>query len=193
MTLLTNGRSALATGDPPQEAHNQEDIAEEHSFDELAKRLVDASLSRRRALKLIVSALLGGSLLTLIPGVAETQVQSIGGNGKGGGRNHERSHRHHQHHRHRQHHSRRGGTGSMACPPQRICGNECCPEGQQCMNGSCCPPERVCTPSNTCCPPGEICASGGGVCCPPTSVCTVGGVPNACCTGIRTCVGGLCT
>ena len=147
----------------PREIHDQEDTTEEHSFDELAKGLANSNLSRRQALKVLLGALLGGSLLAMLPGTAKALVQQVAntgnalneqgvveqqGGGSGGG----------------------GGGGS----------------------GGGCPPERLCRPSNTCCPAGQICAPGGGVCCPPESVCTVGGVPQSCCAGIGTCVNGVC-
>ncbi len=43
--------------------YDEEDITEEYSFDELVKGMADGTLSRRRALKLVAGALLGGSLL----------------------------------------------------------------------------------------------------------------------------------
>lgn len=46
-------------------------VAEEHSFDELAKELARRTVSRRRALKLVGAALLGGVFSFLaLPGVA---------------------------------------------------------------------------------------------------------------------------
>jgi hypothetical protein len=46
------------------------------------------------------------------------------------------------------------------CPPERVCGTECCPEGQVCINGVCseCPPERVC--GAECCAEGQSCIYG---------------------------------
>jgi hypothetical protein len=46
-----------------------EDHTGEHSFDELARGLVTGSVSRRKALRLMGAALLGGALAS-IPGVA---------------------------------------------------------------------------------------------------------------------------
>lgn len=46
------------------------DVAEKHSFDELAKGLADGTISRRRALKLVGSAILGAGLLGSFTGTA---------------------------------------------------------------------------------------------------------------------------
>ena len=43
--------------------YDEEDITEEYSFDELAKGMAEGTLSRRRALKTVAGAILGGSLL----------------------------------------------------------------------------------------------------------------------------------
>jgi hypothetical protein len=83
----------------------------------------------------------------------------------------------------------------VCCRPEQLCDSKraCCRPGETCGPGdACCPTERVCLPSNTCCAAGKICAPGVGVCCAPENICTVGGVPNACCGGIGTCIGGMC-
>jgi hypothetical protein len=83
----------------------------------------------------------------------------------------------------------------VCCQPEQLCDSKrvCCPSGETCGPGdACCPTERVCLPSDDCCPAGKICAPGGGVCCAPEEICAVGGVPNACCGGIGTCIGGVC-
>jgi hypothetical protein len=59
----------MAAEDLPRQVHNQEDITEERSFDELARALANGSVSRRQALRLMGGALLGG-VLACIPGVA---------------------------------------------------------------------------------------------------------------------------
>ena len=46
-------------------------------FDEVAKGLADGTISRRHALKLTGSALLGGGLLALFPGVAGAQSNIV--------------------------------------------------------------------------------------------------------------------
>ncbi len=56
--------------DLPRTVRYREDITEEHSFGEVPHGPADATLSRRRALKVLAGALLGGSLLALIPGAA---------------------------------------------------------------------------------------------------------------------------
>ena len=54
----------------------REDTTEEFSFDELAKGLASGRISRGRALKLVGAAILGGGVLTLLPGVARGQVEA---------------------------------------------------------------------------------------------------------------------
>jgi hypothetical protein len=49
----------------------REELTEEHSFDELARRLASGAISRRRALKLLGTAILGAALVPFLPGVAE--------------------------------------------------------------------------------------------------------------------------
>ena len=139
----------------------------EHSFDELTKALVDGSLSRGQALRLMAGALIG-SVMASIPGVAWAQ-QGDGGcpltcpegfrcrlarsspdsprtafccvEGRDG----------------------RYYPGTpYCCQPEEIvggqcchppvfepCGDECCSAGQ-CLNGTCCSFGVVC--SDTCCP-----------------------------------------
>lgn len=48
----------------------REYTTEEYSFDNLAKGLAGGTISRGRALKLMAGAILGGGVLTLLPGVA---------------------------------------------------------------------------------------------------------------------------
>jgi hypothetical protein len=52
----------MAAEDLPREDHDQEDITEQHSFDELARRLASGTVSRRSALRLLGGALLGGAV-----------------------------------------------------------------------------------------------------------------------------------
>jgi len=48
----------------------REDTTEEYSFDELAKGLASGTLSRRKALKLISTTILGTGVLAFFPGVS---------------------------------------------------------------------------------------------------------------------------
>jgi Stigma-specific protein, Stig1 len=120
----------MAAEDLPREVHNrEEDITEEHSFDELAKGLASGTVSRHRVLKLMGGALLG-ALLATIPGVGWAQPGT--GGGKGGG----------------------GGAPQGRCPSGFTnCRGKCvilaedrnncgacgviCPEGRSCTNGAC--------------------------------------------------------
>jgi hypothetical protein len=84
---------------------DQEDITEEHSFDELARGMAEGTISRSRALKLVGAALLGfGSLGFLGGGVAEAR---------------------HRHHRRRK---RRLVCGPSNCPG-------CCDSNGVCQPG----------------------------------------------------------
>jgi len=49
----------------------------------------------------------------------------------------------------------------MMCPPERLCGRDCCELGQECYDGLCLPicPEVRCGPMNTCCDAGQLCLS----------------------------------
>jgi len=160
----------MAAEDLPRQAHNPEDITEEHSFDELARGLANGTVSRRRALRLLGGALLGG-VLASIPGVALAQPEGRGG----------------------------PPGGSQGCPYPgqiRVFGGRCdCPSGQvlcnnACVNGpfcgenehfnsttcrcECIDPEALC--GDICCPTEAPCC-GGAVCCPSAQVCC----GDACC------------
>jgi hypothetical protein len=50
---------------------SREELREEHSFDELARGLASGAISRRRALKLVGTAILGAALVPFLPNVAE--------------------------------------------------------------------------------------------------------------------------
>ena len=69
------------------------------------------------------------------------------------------------------------------CPPERICGENCCPEGLACNNGKCCAANRVC--GTSCCAAGQVCNSGR--CCAPELVCG-----TSCCAAGQVCSGGRC-
>ena len=59
----------MAAKDLPREVHQEEDVTEEHSFDELTRALASGTVSRRRALKLVGAFLIGG-VVDSIPGLA---------------------------------------------------------------------------------------------------------------------------
>jgi hypothetical protein len=84
------------------EATNRDDTISERSFDDLAKGLASGSVSRRRALKMMSGALVGG-LLASIPGVAFAH--------------------------HRPDHT---GVGGGGCPSGVTCRGQCCPVGASC-------------------------------------------------------------
>jgi hypothetical protein len=163
------------------------------SFDDLTRALANGSMSRRRALRLMSSALVGG-VLASIPGVALAQNNS-GGNsacahfcnevlpGETDLRGVCKS---------------AAAHGEGLCPqceadPTRICDLpsapdqlRCCPEGDVCCGTeACCEPGETCCfgqPStqgqNRCCPQGESCC-GTSACC---------GVGQNCCPQENRCV-----
>jgi hypothetical protein len=115
----------------------------EHSFDELARGLASGSVSRRKALRLMGAALVGGALAS-IPGVAWGEPPS-GGLDCPAGRTRCTS----------------GGSNSVCCRCSER--NPRCPSGTTC---SCCgtrhafdqgPQECIC------CPTGQICLRGASL------------------------------
>jgi hypothetical protein len=161
----------------------------EGSFDALAKGLASGTISRRKALRLMGTALLGGTLAS-IPGVAWA---THNGTPHGGG----------------------GGSAKGRCPQGTVnCRGQCvilaedrnncggcgvvCPEGRTCVGGTCCPTEQVCGSgtSATCCAPGQPClpsTTGELTCCPEGQVCGTGATAT-CCTDGQIChsTGGCC-
>jgi hypothetical protein len=139
----------------------------DHSVDELAKGLATGTLSRRKALRLVGAALVGG-VLASIPGVAWAQPQRPGGACRPQcpeGYTCARSPR------------ERGQGGkqvffccSVACVDE---GGTCMPNGQCCFgeimpNGECC--EGEVTPNGECCQ-GHVMFT--GECCPsPMNYCS---------------------
>jgi hypothetical protein len=136
----------------------------DHSVDELAKGLATGTLSRRKALRLVGAALVGG-VLASIPGVAWAQPQRPAGACRPQcpeGYTCTRS-------------SRERGQGGkqifFCCPadPQ----GECCLPEDFCPSGECCLPEGQCMPNGQCCfgeimPNGECCqgeVTPNGECC----------------------------
>ncbi len=138
-----------APEEPAPYTDDQEDITEEHSFDELAKGLADGSLSRRRALKVLAGALLGGSFLALLPGAASAEIEgNVGGGGGGsGGRRRRRRRR-----------RRRGGGGGAdgggGGGGVASCTNRCAAQD------FCCPGDAA-TGRVTCCSDGQVCEGRG--------------------------------
>ena len=64
----------MAIEDPPPEVPDRDGMTEEYSFDAVARGLASGTLSRRRALKLLGAAFLGGALsLVLLPDEAEAR------------------------------------------------------------------------------------------------------------------------
>ena len=126
-------------------------------FDEVAKGLAAGTISRRRALKLVGSALLGGGLLAMFPGVARAQsIVANDGVSVAGHRN-------------------------PGCKGEPAINNRGCP-GNFCGHGGCycaetvggekkcvdignarCPNRDKCD-SNRDCPRGEVCVKIGGCC-----------------------------
>jgi len=187
-----------------QETHTSLDATEASSFDDLAKGMASGNLSRRKALRMLGAALVGGALASM-PGVAwaapcrSPRIRCAGqccAEGvtacQGTGRN------------------KTCGppvgcpTGQEVCGGQCVdtstdvancggCGNACrataicvggqcvCPPGTEPLsNGYCCDPFRGC--STTCCPEGYGCVEPGSgypeARCVP--VCT--GATNCCCS-----------
>ncbi len=146
-------------------SYDQEDITEEHSFDELAKGLADGTISRSRALKLAAGALLGGTLLALFPGAASAEIEgNVGGGGGSGGRRRRRRRR------------RRGGGGGggPTCLPQDANCEAFCPGNGPRSCTACC--QGACGFADRCCAPaGTPCGAGTGTnCC--SLVCLAPGV-----------------
>jgi hypothetical protein len=137
----------------------------ESSFDELAKNLADGSISRRKALRFIGGAFVGG-LLASIPGTAWAAKPPPPG--KGG-----------------------CPPGRVQCRGKCVdlksdrnnCGQcaNVCSEQEFCCGGRCCSSSR-----------GEQCCDFGGgsqVCCPPDTYCAG---PELCCRFNETVCGGQC-
>jgi hypothetical protein len=174
----------MATEDRNGEVSTQAECTDcsptESSFDELAKGLADGGLSRRRALRLIGQALLGG-VLASIPGVAWAHHQPDHPVPPG--------------------QARRCLEGEvkcrgMCCGPEDLCcngvctnvsfsRNNCgacgnvCQEGEDCCGGRCVPLNTTehCSGCFAGCHPAEICVNGTCQCPEPgQTVCA-----NVCC------------
>jgi hypothetical protein len=116
-------------------------------FDEVAKGLADGTISRGRALKLTGSALLGGGLLAMFPGVAGAQVSvQAGCAGK-------------------------PSVNNKKCPETNCGGNTSCfcattvANVKTCVNfvNEVCPTRDECD-RNRDCASGEVCIKIGGCC-----------------------------
>ncbi len=129
----------------PSRYDDREDITEEYAFDELAKGVADGTLSRRRAIKLVAGAVLGGGLLALFPAdPAEAQEGHVGG---GGGRRRRRR---------RRRRGGGGGGGGPTCLPQDANCEAFCPGNgprpcTACCQGACGFGDRCCAPAGTPC------------------------------------------
>jgi hypothetical protein len=80
------------------------------------------------------------------------------------------------------------------CPAGNVCGSQCCPPDQSCVNGSCCPNQNVC--GDQCCQPGEACVNGScqATCqyqCPCPSGPNAGKVFATCAECLAVCPSGL--
>ncbi len=138
----------------------REDTKEEFSFDELAKGLASGKISRGRALKLVGAAVLGGGVLTLLPGVARGQVEAEAAQGCPEGQ--------------RAINNRRCPTNSCAAGEpgcrcaETVNGNkrcvrfnrEDCPSTDQCDTNEDCAGDEVCIKVGGCCgkPRRNLCA-----------------------------------
>jgi len=147
----------------PEEVASPEDATTERSFDELARGLADGTLSRRRALRMIGGALVGG-VLASIPGTALAAKPAPCPSGK--------------------------KCGKRCCPDASfVCskGNCACPSGTTNCGGTCVNLTTFQTDPQNCgncgniCPPGTNCSSGecvslcsgGQICCCQCSYCQV--------------------
>src|SRR5919202_518751 len=116
LLLIQSRRRSMSTEEHPISDNDENEAArEEHSFDELAKRLASKTISRRGALKLVGAALWSGVLCSLFTLPAGAQSNSVGGSVGGGG--------HHRRHRRRHH-----------CGPKTC--NGCCDAGGHCREGT---------------------------------------------------------
>ena|SRR5215217_2242226 len=152
----------------------------ERSFDALARGLANGSISRRKALRMLGAALVGGAVAS-IPGMGWLAGDSGGAQAAPGG-------------------STCSNEG-QSCVAQKCCqglvcigqsGNKvCCPKSRAC-GSLCCATGQTCLANNVCggCPPGEVlCATQAnptGECCPaptgPDAPCRVAACGNGTCT-----------
>jgi hypothetical protein len=147
--------------------HDQEEMAEEHSFDELAKGLVKGSLTRGQALKLlgasILSSLVGSGVLGIVPEVASAKPP--------------------RHRRRGRHHKKPKTTTTL--PPGQTCDSTNC-AGGCCVNINTChtnDPQFCGTGAGSCvrCADNVACVSGVCQPGPPPPPCSASNCLSGCC------------
>jgi hypothetical protein len=157
----------MSPGDPfrVEARHHQEDVTQEHSFDELTKGLAAAGVSRRRALRLVGQALLGG-VLASIPGVAWAH--------------------------HEPEHPIPPGQVRRCQEGEVKCRGTCCGPEDLCCNGVC---TNVSFSRNNCGACGNVCQEGedccGSICVPLNTEQNCGGCFSGC-HEAEICVNGTC-
>jgi|SRR5215213_753455 len=150
----------------PRELIFGEETTAEHSFDQLARELADGTLSRRRALKMMGAALVGG-VLASVPGAAWAAKPAPCPPGV-------------------------QKCGKNCCPDVTfICaqGKCACPTGTTRIGNTCCQNAQVCG-SSCGCQQGDGCCN--NVCTDLSTTTNCGACGNACATG-ESCVNGSCT
>ena len=146
----------MAAEEPREHTFGKEATAG-HSFDQLARELADGTLSRRRALRMMGAALVGG-VLASVPGVAWAAKPAPCPPGV-------------------------QKCGKACCPDATfICaqGKCACPTGTTRIGNTCCQNAQVCG-SNCGCQTGEGCCN--GVCTDLSTTINCGACGNACTTG----------
>ena len=118
----------------------REDTTEEYSFDALAKGLASGTISRRRALKLVGTAILGAGVLAFGP-TREAEADECGSR--------------HGCDRRCRNRTRcrcvRTVTGNVRCVRRICCGRGCSTNGD-CGNNALCMTDNCCGDSNECVP-----------------------------------------
>jgi hypothetical protein len=109
---------------------------EENPFDELVKGVASGTISRRRALKLVGSAILGAGFLGTIPGVAEARTPKCRSGGGTGCTTPCRN-------------TNKNCTCVKTSEGSRACVYQCC-SGRGCSSSSACRSREVCM-TTTCC------------------------------------------
>jgi hypothetical protein len=157
---------------PTEEDNNRREVSFQQrlisdGFDEVAKGLAAGTISRRRALKLAGTALLGGGLLAMFPGVVRAQSSTTVGEEGVSVAGH-----------------RNPGCQGEAAINNRRCPPNVCGRGHRCqcatttggkkvcvsLRGEICPSESECN-SSAQCPGNRYCIRGGGCCGSGINVC----------------------